>query len=63
MKGTDNGMPKIGVVVLTMGDRPAELGALLDSVAAQDGDPATVVVLSQGVKLPPLPGGVGGVEL
>ncbi|MFE6911891.1 glycosyltransferase family 2 protein [Streptomyces erythrochromogenes] len=56
-------MPKIGVVVLTMGDRPAELGALLASVAAQEGDPATVVVLGQGVKLPPLPDGVDGVEL
>ncbi|MGW6841266.1 glycosyltransferase family 2 protein [Streptomyces sp. NPDC054958] len=56
-------MPKIGVVVLTMGDRPAELGALLASVAAQEGDPATVVVLGQGVKLPSLPDGVDGVEL
>ncbi|WP_327417025.1 glycosyltransferase family 2 protein [Streptomyces sp. NBC_01233] len=56
-------MPKIGVVVLTMGDRPAELGALLASVGAQEGDPATVVVLGQGVKLPPLPDGVDGVEL
>ncbi|MEU6300761.1 glycosyltransferase family 2 protein [Streptomyces erythrochromogenes] len=56
-------MSKIGVVVLTMGDRPAELGALLASVAAQEGDPATVVVLGQGVKLPPLPDGVDGVAL
>ncbi|MFJ4866137.1 glycosyltransferase family 2 protein [Streptomyces sp. NPDC088748] len=56
-------MPKIGVVVLTMGDRPAEMGALLASVAAQEGDPATVVVLGQGVKLPPLPDDVDGVEL
>ncbi|MGW7455282.1 glycosyltransferase family 2 protein [Streptomyces sp. NPDC054787] len=56
-------MPKIGVVVLTMGDRPVELGALLASVAAQEGDPATVVVLGQGVKLPPLPDSVDGVEL
>ncbi|MGW7331439.1 glycosyltransferase family 2 protein [Streptomyces sp. NPDC054840] len=56
-------MAKIGVVVLTMGDRPAELGALLASVAAQEGDPATVVVLGQGVKLPPLSNDVDGVEL
>ncbi|WP_405533353.1 glycosyltransferase family 2 protein [Streptomyces avidinii] len=56
-------MPKIGVVVLTMGDRPAELGALLASVTAQEGDPATVVVLGQGVKLPRLPEDVDGVEL
>ncbi len=56
-------MPKIGVVVLTMGDRPGELGALLDSVAAQEGDPAAVVVLGQGVRLPALPDGVDGIEL
>ncbi|MFJ9644849.1 glycosyltransferase family 2 protein [Streptomyces sp. NPDC101206] len=56
-------MPKIGVVVLTMGDRSAELWALLASVAAQEGDPATVVVLGQGVNLPPLPDGVDGLEL
>ncbi|MFK0017638.1 glycosyltransferase family 2 protein [Streptomyces sp. NPDC091027] len=56
-------MSKIGVVVLTMGDRIAALGALLASVAAQEGDPATVVVLGQGAELPPLPDGVDGVEL
>ncbi|MFD6874412.1 MULTISPECIES: glycosyltransferase family 2 protein [unclassified Streptomyces] len=56
-------MPKIGVVILTMGDRPAELRALLDSVARQEGDPATVVVLAQGVKLAPLPDDVTGVDL
>ncbi|MFF4323268.1 glycosyltransferase family 2 protein [Streptomyces sp. NPDC001568] len=56
-------MPKIGVVILTMGDRPAELRALLDSVARQEGDPATVVVLGQGVELAPLPNDVTGVEL
>ncbi|MET8750325.1 glycosyltransferase [Streptomyces sp. NPDC004667] len=56
-------MPNIGVVILTMGDRPAELRALLDSVAAQEGGPATVVVLAQGVALPPLPDGVDGVGL
>ncbi|MFB7512965.1 glycosyltransferase family 2 protein [Streptomyces sp. NPDC056144] len=53
----------VGVVVLTMGDRPRELLALLDSVAKQEGDPATVVVLGQGVRLPELPDGVLGVEL
>ncbi|MFE5797140.1 glycosyltransferase family 2 protein [Streptomyces sp. NPDC056503] len=54
---------KVGVVVLTMGDRPQELLTLLDSVAAQEGAPATVVVLGQGVTLPLLPEGVFGVEL
>ncbi|MFE5811148.1 glycosyltransferase family 2 protein [Streptomyces sp. NPDC056491] len=46
-----------------MGDRPAELEVLLASVAAQEGDPATGVVLGQGVKLPLLPDDVVGVEL
>ncbi|MFI5831438.1 glycosyltransferase family 2 protein [Streptomyces sp. NPDC051578] len=55
--------PTVGVVILTMGDRDKELQALLDSVAAQEGDPAQVVVLGQGVTLPPLPDGVAAVEL
>ncbi|WP_330335455.1 glycosyltransferase (plasmid) [Streptomyces sp. NBC_00536] len=53
----------VGVVILTMGDRERELQALLDSVAAQEGAPATVVVLGQGVRLPDLPDGVAAVEL
>jgi GT2 family glycosyltransferase len=53
----------VGVVVLTMGDRPQELEALLNSVTAQEGAPATTVVLGQGVKLPDLPPGVAAVEL
>ncbi|MFF3606864.1 glycosyltransferase family 2 protein [Streptomyces sp. NPDC002463] len=53
----------VGVVVLTMGDRPQELLTLLDSVAKQEGEPATVVVLGQGVKLPRLPEDVSAVEL
>jgi len=56
-------VPDLGVVVLTMGDRHQELCALLESVGAQDGDPATTVVLGQGVKLPQLPDAVQGVEL
>lgn len=63
MTSTNNGEPTLGVVVLTTGDRPTELRALLDSVAAQEGDPAAVVVLGQGVPLPALPGGVACVEL
>ncbi|MFI1652152.1 glycosyltransferase family 2 protein [Streptomyces avidinii] len=55
--------PTIGVVVLTMGDREDELHALLDSVAAQEGAPASVVVLGQGVKMPALPAWVTAVEL
>ncbi|MFJ4781248.1 glycosyltransferase family 2 protein [Streptomyces sp. NPDC088762] len=53
----------VGVVVLTMGDREAELRALLHSVASQEGEAARIVVLGQGVKLPPLPDGVATVEL
>ncbi|MER7673300.1 hypothetical protein ABTY61_33235 [Kitasatospora sp. NPDC096128] len=53
----------LGVAVLTVGDRPRELCALLDSAAAQEGDRATVVVLGQGAPLPELPPGVHAVEL
>ncbi|WP_328958730.1 glycosyltransferase family 2 protein [Kitasatospora purpeofusca] len=55
----------LGVVVLTMGNRPAELRALLDSVEAQEGSGSGVraVVLGQGVELPELPGWVDAVEL
>lgn len=56
-------LPTLGVVVLTMGDRPGELRALLDSVLAQDDQAASVVVLGQGTALPRLPDGVTGVEL
>ncbi|MFD0368699.1 glycosyltransferase family 2 protein [Streptomyces sp. NPDC059071] len=56
--------PRVGVAVLTMGTRPKELRALLDSVAAQD-EPATrVVVIGNGAgTLADLPDGVHGVEL
>lgn len=56
--------PRVGVAVLTMGTRPAELRALLDSVAAQDEPAARVVVVGNGQgSLPELPDGVTGVEL
>lgn len=57
--------PTLGVVVLTMGDRPAELAALLASVAAQEGAEHGVrtVLLGQGVALPPQPDWVDAVEL
>lgn len=54
---------KLGAVVLTMGNRPAELRALLDSVAGQHGDPVEVVVVGNGAPLPELPDGVRLVEL
>ena len=55
--------PTLGVVVLTRGDRQADLGRLLDSVALQDGPPIPVIVVGNGTDLPDLPDGVTGVEL
>ncbi|MFF8598911.1 glycosyltransferase family 2 protein [Streptomyces sp. NPDC015232] len=46
-----------------MGDRQRELRALLQSVAVQEGGPAEVVVLGQGVGPTGLPEGVASVEL
>ncbi|MFG2193281.1 glycosyltransferase family 2 protein [Streptomyces sp. NPDC048639] len=54
---------RVGVAVLTMGNRPAELADLLDSVAEQDTPAARVVVVANGAPLPPLPEAVTGVEL
>ncbi|WP_405597094.1 glycosyltransferase [Streptomyces sp. NBC_01410] len=55
--------PRVGVAVLTMGTRPAELRALLDSVVKQGEPAARVVVVGNGSSLPELPDGVDGVEL
>lgn len=55
--------PRLGAVVLTMGNRPEELRALLDSVAKQDGDRVETVVVGNGAPLPALPEGVRTVEL
>ncbi len=55
--------PRVGVAVLTTGDRMPELRALLDSVAAQDEPAARIVVVGNGCALPGLPDGVVGVEL
>lgn len=54
---------RLGAVIITMGNRPEELKALLDSVARQDGPPVEVAVVGQGVKLTGLPEGVRAVEL
>ncbi|MFI0899141.1 glycosyltransferase family 2 protein [Streptomyces sp. NPDC020983] len=53
----------VGAVVLTMGNRPVELQALLDSVAKQQGPRIEVAVVGNGAPLPPLPPGVRSVEL
>ncbi|MGW1638391.1 glycosyltransferase family 2 protein [Streptomyces lavendulae] len=55
--------PRVGVAVLTMGDRMPELSALLASVAEQDEPAARVVVVGNGTALPDLPGNVTVVEL
>ena len=52
----------LGAVVLTMGNRPVELRALLDSVAGQQGPAVEVVVVANGVEVPPLPEGVRGIR-
>ena len=57
------GHPRVGVAILTMGTRPAELDALLASVAAQETPAVRVVVVGNGAPLPELPDGVDGVEL
>jgi len=40
--------PSFGVVVLSMGDRPAELAQALDSVLSQQGVDLDVVVVGNG---------------
>ncbi|WP_405982953.1 glycosyltransferase family 2 protein [Streptomyces sp. NBC_00158] len=54
---------RLGAVIITMGNRPDELKALLDSVARQEGDPVEVVVVGQGVEVTGLPEGVRTVSL
>ncbi|MCX5415482.1 MULTISPECIES: glycosyltransferase family 2 protein [unclassified Streptomyces] len=54
---------KLGAVIITMGNRPEELRALLDSVAKQEGDRIEVVVVGNGAPVPDVPPGVRTVEL
>ncbi|MFD3655395.1 glycosyltransferase family 2 protein [Streptomyces sp. NPDC058620] len=64
--------PRIGVSIVTMGDRPQQVEALLASVAMQDVRPTRVVVVGNGSPLPDfsrfpglsdLAGGVTTIEL
>lgn len=55
--------PRLGAVILTMGNRPEELRALIDSVAKQDGPAVETVVVGNGSPLPRLPDWVRTVEL
>ncbi|MGW3288010.1 glycosyltransferase family 2 protein [Streptomyces sp. NPDC001002] len=60
---------RIAVAVVTMGNRPAEVDALLESVAKQDLAPARIVIVGNGCPLPDyatrlaLPGEVTQLEL
>ncbi|MGW0536892.1 glycosyltransferase family 2 protein [Streptomyces sp. NPDC003032] len=58
--------PRLGVVVITMGNRPRELDALLASVAGQDVSADRIVLVGNGSplpELPALPGKVTAIEL
>jgi GT2 family glycosyltransferase len=55
--------PAVGCVVLTQGRRPAELAAALDSLLAQTGVEADVVVVGNGWEPEGLPDGVRGLAL
>ncbi|MFJ6571661.1 glycosyltransferase family 2 protein [Streptomyces sp. NPDC091292] len=55
--------PRLGVGIVTMGNRPEELAALLDSVAKQDVAPAHIVVVGQGTRLPDLGDGIDQLDL
>ncbi|MFD8817025.1 glycosyltransferase family 2 protein, partial [Streptomyces sp. NPDC059627] len=61
--------PRLGVAVVTMGNRPDEVDALLESVAKQDLAPDRIVIIGNGCRLPEfagrldLPGEVTTVEV
>ncbi|MGW2559242.1 glycosyltransferase family 2 protein [Streptomyces sp. NPDC001514] len=54
---------KLGAVIITMGNRPDDLRALLDSVAKQEGDPVEIVVVGNGAPVTDVPDGVRTVDL
>ncbi|MFD5005470.1 glycosyltransferase family 2 protein [Streptomyces mutabilis] len=68
-RGAGAGAPRIAVAVVTMGNRPAEVDALLESVAGQDVPPARIVIVGNGCPLPEfaarlsLPGEVTTIEV
>lgn len=63
MTSTEGDLPQIGVVVLTMGNRPEELRRGLESVLAQRGVDVDVVVVGNAWQPEGLPGGVAGLGL
>ena len=54
---------KLSCVILTMGDRPAELERAVGSALAQEGDGLEVVVVGNGADVPSAPPGVQVVKL
>ncbi|WP_338695965.1 glycosyltransferase [Streptomyces sp. Q6] len=49
-------LPRLGVAIVTMGNRPKDVDALLESVAKQDVVPTRVVLIGNGTELPAYPG-------
>ncbi|MFI8928126.1 glycosyltransferase family 2 protein [Streptomyces sp. NPDC053474] len=47
--------PRLGVAIVTMGNRPKDVDALLESVAKQDVPPTRVVIVGNGTELPDFP--------
>ena len=54
---------KLSCVILTMGDRPAELARAIGSALAQQGDGLEVVAVGNGADVGPVPAGVKVVKL
>ncbi|MFB7666189.1 glycosyltransferase family 2 protein [Kitasatospora sp. NPDC056138] len=54
---------RLGAVIITMGNRPEELNALIESVRNQEGPAVELAVVGNGAPLPPLPADVRAVEL
>ncbi len=63
MTAVNSTSPTVGAVIITMGNRPEELRALIDSVAKQDGDPVQIAVVGNGSPVPEVPEGVRTTEL
>ncbi|MBC9712462.1 glycosyltransferase [Streptomyces sp. TRM66268-LWL] len=57
--------PRLAIAIVTMGNRPREVAALLDSVAKQNVAPARIVIVGNGARLggfPDLPGELTVIE-
>jgi GT2 family glycosyltransferase len=55
--------PRLGVAIVTMGDRPQQLAALLASVSAQDVAPVRIVLVAQAAELTGYDASITVVEL